>query len=89
MVSLMSDLELRKRRKAFYLRNGYRETGYRMKLNGVEQEIIVANGEFVKKKFRFALLFIIMVLCGQRFGNRKVSEKSMNIIWTNLYFDFI
>lgn len=46
------DIELRKRRKAFYLRNGYKETGYRMRLNGVEQEILITNGEFDKKEFR-------------------------------------
>ncbi|WP_418751450.1 GNAT family N-acetyltransferase [Frisingicoccus sp.] len=51
------DIVLRKRRKAFYLRNGYRETGYFMKLNGVVQEIIITNGEFIKREFRlfFAL----------------------------------
>jgi len=46
------DLEIRSRRKAFYLRNGYKETGYRMKLNGVVQEIIMKNGDFRKKEFR-------------------------------------
>lgn len=46
------DIELRKRRKAFYLRNGYRETGYLMKLNGVVQEIIIAGGQFAKGEFR-------------------------------------
>ena len=52
-----SDLTLRVRRKAFYSRNGYRETGYRMRLSGVEQEILVCNGEFDKGEFRlfFAL----------------------------------
>ena len=51
------DIELRERRKAFYLRNGYKEAGYRVKLNGMEQEIIVKNGEFSKREFRifFAL----------------------------------
>lgn len=51
------DIVLRKRRKGFYLRNGYRETGYFMKLNGVVQEIIITNGEFIKREFRlfFAL----------------------------------
>ncbi len=34
------------------MRNGYRETGYMMKLNGVVQEIIISNGEFDKKQFR-------------------------------------
>lgn len=46
------DIELRVRRKDFYLRNGYRETGYRMKLNGVVQEIMISNGEFDRKQFR-------------------------------------
>lgn len=45
------DIDLRKRRKAFYMRNGYRETGYMIKLNGVVQEIIITNGEFLKKEF--------------------------------------
>ena len=51
------DIELRKRRKDFYMRNGYKETGYLMKLNSVVQEIIIINGEFNKKQFRtfFAL----------------------------------
>lgn len=46
------DIELRKRRKAFYLRNGYKETGYMMKLTGITQEIIITNGEFRKGEFR-------------------------------------
>lgn len=52
-----SDIELRKRRKAFYMRNGYKETGYMMKLNGVIQEIIIINGEFVKKEFLLFFAF--------------------------------
>ena len=52
-----SDIELRKRRKIFYMRNGYKETGYRMKLNGVIQEIIITNGEFVKRQFRSFFAF--------------------------------
>ncbi|MCI8361387.1 MAG: GNAT family N-acetyltransferase [Clostridiales bacterium] len=46
------DIALRKRRKAFYMRNGYKETGYRVKLHGIEQEIIVTNGEFIKREFQ-------------------------------------
>ncbi len=46
-----ADIELRKRRKNFYLRNGYKETGYLIKLAGVEQEIIIMNGDFSKKEF--------------------------------------
>ena len=51
------DIETRKRRKAFYRRNGYRETGYMIKLNGVVQEIIITNGEFDKREF---LLFFVL-----------------------------
>lgn len=51
------DIELRKRRKEFYKRNGYNETGYMIKLSGVVQEIIITNGEFDKKEF---LLFFIL-----------------------------
>ncbi len=51
------DNELRKRRKAFYMRNGYKETRYMMKLNGVVQEIIITNGDFVKKEFRSFFAF--------------------------------
>ena len=51
------DIEIRKRRKSFYLRNEYKETGYMIKLAGVVQEIIIANGEFDKSQFKrfFAL----------------------------------
>lgn len=51
------DIELRKRRKEFYKRNGYNETGYMIKLSGVKQEIIITNGDFDKKEF---LLFFIL-----------------------------
>lgn len=33
------DLKIRKMRKSFYLKNGYQETGYKIKLNGVVQDI--------------------------------------------------
>lgn len=42
------DLE---RRKRFYLRNGFMETGYFIRMSGVEQEILVRNGQFSKAKF--------------------------------------
>ncbi len=51
------DIELREKRKAFYMRNGYKESGYWMKLSGVEQEILISNGEFDSKEFR--LFFLI------------------------------
>ena len=46
------DLGLRKRRKAFYMHNKYKETGYRIKLGGMAQELLIWNGEFVKKELR-------------------------------------
>lgn len=46
------DLDLRIRRKDFYLRNGYKETGYLMRLTGAVQEIVIANGHFNKTQFR-------------------------------------
>jgi len=40
------------RRKRFYLRNGFTETGYLIRMKGVDQEILVRNGHFSKAKFR-------------------------------------
>ena len=53
----VSDIELRKKRKSFYMQNGYEETGYMMKLNGVVQEIIIKNGEFIKRELRSFFAF--------------------------------
>lgn len=47
----VENMEQRIRRKNFYIHNGYRETGYWMKLAGQEQEILVKNGDFDKGKF--------------------------------------
>ena len=55
------DIEVRKRRKAFYQRNGYSETGYQIKLSGVVQDVLIANGEFRKCEFR---LFLALYSCG-------------------------
>ena len=35
------------------------------------QEIIIANGKFIKRSFDGSLLSIVMVLYGQRFGSRQ------------------
>ena len=51
------DYSLRCRRKQFYQRNGYEETGYFMKLSGQIQEILIRNGVFQKKKF---ILFFML-----------------------------
>lgn len=46
------DLETRQRRKRFYLKNGYEEAGYFIKLAGKKQEIIIKNGTFDKGELR-------------------------------------
>jgi len=53
------------------MQNGYKETGYMMKLNGVVQEIIITNGEFVKESFALSLHFIVLVLYIQKYGNKQ------------------
>ena len=55
------DIEIRKRRKAFYGRNGYSETDFQIKLSGVVQDVLIANGEFRKCEFR---LFLALYSCG-------------------------
>lgn len=46
------DIEIRRKRRDFYLRNGFKETSCRMRLNGVEQEILITNGVFSKREFQ-------------------------------------
>lgn len=55
--SNVSDIDIRKKRKAFYLKNGYAVTGYMMKLSGIEQEILISGGDFNRREFKafFAL----------------------------------
>lgn len=48
------------KRKNFYIRNGYLETGYYMKLAGQVQEILIKNGTFDKRKF---IMFFIRYSC--------------------------
>ncbi len=47
------DSKQRIRRKRFYEKNGYVDTGYLVKLAGVEQEILVKSGTFSKGEFRW------------------------------------
>lgn len=55
------DLELRRRRRAFYLRNGFVPAGHRIRLSGVEQEALVAGGAFSRARLR---LFLALYSCG-------------------------
>lgn len=44
--------EQRLRRKAFYLRNSYQETGWQITLSKLPQEVLVANGDFSPQELR-------------------------------------
>ena len=55
------DFGQRVRRKHFYLKNGYLETGYFMKLGGKKQEVLIKNGMFSKTKF--IIFFMIYSFC--------------------------
>ena len=68
------DIELRKKRKAFYIKNGYKESGYMLKLNGVVQEIIITNGDFNKNQFR---LFFVLYSNGTMYP--KIWQKSKDL----------
>lgn len=51
------DIETRRRRKKFYLGNGWKETGYYISFGG-KQEILFKNGEFTKGGLRlFFMLY--------------------------------
>lgn len=50
------DLALRRRRKAFYMQNGYQDSGYDIKLGGIEQEVLVSGGAFNRARFSVFLL---------------------------------
>lgn len=52
-------VNINRRRKDFYMRNGYKETGYYMKL-GMTQEILIKNGKFNKLHFK---LFFALYSC--------------------------
>ena len=43
--------DLRVRRKAFYLKNGFVETGYFVELSRVKQELLIKNGAFDRAEF--------------------------------------
>ena len=55
-VEGVQDLKERIRRKQFYLKNGYVESGYFFRMGKKDQEIIIKNGQFSKKEF---MLFFI------------------------------
>lgn len=46
------DKEIINRRKTFYLRNGFKETGYYIRMSGINQELLINKGSFSKSKFR-------------------------------------
>lgn len=46
-----ANVEERLNRKKFYLKNGYVETGYMVKLGAQKQEVLIKNGKFNKREF--------------------------------------
>lgn len=56
----VKNIDKKIKRKNFYIRNGYLETGYYMKLAGQVQEILIKNGTFDKRKF---IMFFMMYSC--------------------------
>lgn len=57
-----SAVDMNHRRKAFYLRNGFCDTGYMIRL-GKAQEVLIANGIFSKLEFRlFLALYSLFTL---------------------------
>lgn len=70
------NMEQRLRRRAFYIRNGYQETGYFMKLAGQEQEILIKNGVFEKRKFiGFFMLYSFCTVIPKIWKVEKRSKK--------------
>ena len=57
-------------------KNGFLDTGYRMKLSGVEQEILISNGDFDKNEFR---LFFVLYSNGTVWPKIWRNEKEKNI----------
>ncbi|MGL4344557.1 MAG: hypothetical protein ACRCTE_05105 [Cellulosilyticaceae bacterium] len=52
------DLDQRIKRKQFYGRSGYKESGYLMKLGGKTQEVLIKNGQFNRGQLiRFFMLY--------------------------------
>lgn len=49
------NIDDRIRRKQFYIKNGYTDTGYFIKLSNIEQEILIKNGIFDKNEFSIFL----------------------------------
>lgn len=72
----VEDVELRIRRKNFYMRNGYKETGYFIKL-GKEQEIIINNGIFKRWQFSIFLLFYSCLAIIPRIRKKELNISKM------------
>ena len=47
------NLDERVKRKRFYMKNGYNETGYMTRITGQTQEILIRNGVFNKAQFKW------------------------------------
>lgn len=47
----VKDIQQRLKRKKFYIKNGYEETGYFIELEKIKQEILIKKGEFKPEEF--------------------------------------
>ena len=57
-------VDIKTRRKQFYIRNGFNETGYYIKSFGNEQEILLSGGKFSKVGFSvFLLIYSCFAIC--------------------------
>lgn len=50
-------LEINQKRKKFYQKNQFVETNYMIRLSGINQEILIRNGQFSKTKFFLFFMF--------------------------------
>jgi len=68
-----SKTEEQERRKRFYLSNGFKETGYLIRMSGVEQEILVRDGQFSKARFRAFLALYSMGTLWPKIWKKRVT----------------
>ena len=60
-----------------------------MKLSGVEQEILISNGNFDKNEFRLSLCSTVTELYGRRYGEMRRKRISKSLWKEGKYEDYI
>lgn len=74
------DYEERVKRKNFYKKNGFEDTGYYMRITGIKEEILICNGKFNKSKFvLFFMLYSNLVMIPKiwKIDNDKKSKNEL------------